>query len=155
VSEPISERLEDLSSATVALTQQVTILSEAVIDLRRLREQQQDLYEQQVATDQRARLGMVHALDASDQVHTVDERVTKLAASQNLALKRTGRGLRFLLWTSAVLVAAFVALVADNWIDNNCVDGAETAVGRALCSVSTVGGPNTTTNAHSQTLEAP
>lgn len=155
MSEPISERLDDLATATVTLTQQVTILSEAVIDLRRLREQQQDLYEQQVATDQRARLGMVHALDASDQVHTVDERVNRLATSQNLALKRTGRGLRFLLWGSAVLVAAYLALIADNYVDNNCDDADLGGVGRTFCSITLIGEPMNTATVPTQNLETP
>jgi high-affinity nickel permease len=144
VSEPISERIDALASATIVLTQQVTILSEAVIDLRRLREQQQDLFEQQVATDQRARLGMMHALDASDQVHNVDSRVDKLTSQQALALKRTGRGVRFLLWGSAVLVAAFLALQIDNWVDQSCPRPADaTSVSKTLCTIALPGQPNT------------
>lgn len=138
----LGTQLGDLESATIRLTDQVTILSEAVVDLRKLREQQNDLAEQQLATDQRARISLVHALDAADQVHTVDERVNRLSDANKLAMRRVSNRTRVPLIILTALLGAFGALQVSHHVENACPRPYEShPLAKAACAVLLPGEP--------------
>jgi hypothetical protein len=138
----LGTQLGDLESATIRLTDQVTILSEAVVDLRKLREQQNDLAEQQLATDQRARISLVHALDAADQVHTVDERVQALQDANKTAMHRVSNKTRGLLIVATILVASFAALQVSHHVETACPRPYDShPLAKAACAIVLPGEP--------------